>query len=248
MKRFFDPSPSLLTPRCLVSALTGRKPEDLSLPDRAIITFNRGDFGRLAYKAQAEPVEAWTPFRKIHRVKGKDTIIVRSNFGGPNIAALIEELAAFGVKEFIVWGYCGAIDADLGFGDIVAASGALREDGVSSHYLDDESDVVSSNWFGEWENHLTRYGFASGIIWSCDAIYRETTAKIARYGRMGVKGVEMEAASFYSVCRFLDVRGIAFLVVSDCFTHESWSGGFRSNDFRVGAKRFSRFILDEAIR
>ncbi len=248
MRSFFDPSPPLLTPRDLVLAFTGKKPEDLFLPARAIITFSPGDLRLLVNKAEGKLIDGWSPFRQIHRVPGKDTVIVKSDFGGPNIAALVEELSAFGVRELILWGYCGAIDPGLRFGDIIVSSGALREDGVSSHYTGDDEQVVHSDWFQEWGDRTKNQGFASGVVWSCDAIYRETKAKVAQYREMGVKGVEMEAASFYSVCRFLGVKGIAFLVVSDLFNQETWSGGFRSKAFKEGAKKLSDFILKEGIQ
>jgi uridine phosphorylase len=248
LRKFYDPSPPLLTPRGLVSALTGSKPEDLLLPDRAIITFNLKDLKDVVSKAGGGLVEGWLPFKQIHRIAGRNTVIVKSEIGGPHIAALIEELSAFGVKEFIIWGYCGAIDRNLRIGDIIVSSGALREDGVSYHYSTDDEDFIHTDWLGEWREPAKKHGFAEGVIWSCDAIYRETQAKVARFREMGIKAVEMEVASVYSVCQFLGLKAIAFLVVSDLFTEDTWQGGFRTKNFKEGVRRLSRFILEQGVR
>ncbi|MBA4419394.1 MAG: hypothetical protein C0392_16040 [Syntrophus sp. (in: bacteria)] len=260
MKRFFDPSPPLLTPFDIISALTGKKKGDLLLPSRAIITFSLGDLKYILNRSKGRLIEGWSRFRQIYHIEtprckqrgiipieGQETVVTRSHFGGPNIAALVEELAAFGVKEFILWGYCGSIDRNLAIGDIIISRGALREDGVSYHYLDDNNDFIYSDWFDSWADLARGRGFNPGTIWSCDAIYRETKAKIARHRNMGISGVEMEVASFYSVCKFKGVKGIAFLVVSDLFHDEGWTGGFRTREFKDGVKKLAAFILEEGI-
>ncbi len=190
---------------------------------------------------------AWQPFRTIYRVAGASTIVTGCSIGGPNIAALVEEMAAFGVKECVLWGYCGALRDDINIGDVVIAKRALREEGVSFHYLDEETDFVESSWCEEWAYAKDDYGFREGTVWSCDALYRETEEKISRYGKRGVLGVEMETASFYAVCRHKGIRGIAFLVVSDVFHHSFWKSGFRTKPFREGVRRLTGFVLDRVI-
>jgi uridine phosphorylase len=247
LKKFFDPSPPLLTPRDIVTGLTGRKTEELALPKRGIIAFGAGDLNFMVRHAKGALVDAWAPFKQLYRFEGSDTIIARSFLGGPAVAALVEELSAFGVEELIMWGYCGALDDNLKLGDMVIARGALREDGVSYHYSEDENPVVYSNWWEAWSPEAGERGFREGIIWSCDAIYRETAAKVARYRDMGITAVEMEAASFYSVSKHKGVKGIVFLVVSDLLTRGKWQGGFRTKAFKDGAKNLSRFMLEKAI-
>lgn len=248
MKRFFDPSAPLLSPHDIVIELTGRKPGELLLPRRAIITFSAGELNATVRRAKGRLIESWSSFKQLYHLEGTDTLIARSFLGGPAIAALVEELSSFGVKEFIMWGYCGALDPTLTPGDIIIAREALKEDGVSYHYHGEDDSFVRSNWFDAWAPHAAAQGFHEGVIWTCDAIYRETVAKIARFRDMGVSAVEMETASFYSVSRYRDVKGVAFLVVSDLLSGDKWVGGFRTKPFKDGAGRLSRFILEEAIR
>ncbi|HOJ70724.1 MAG TPA: hypothetical protein PLR38_02675 [Syntrophorhabdaceae bacterium] len=248
MKRFFDCSRPVLTPRDLVTTFTKRTYEDLTLPKRALIVFDSGDLRRLLGRLRHSPIHAWSGFRAIYRIDGKDTILTRSYFGGPNIAALVEELACFGVEEFIVWGYCGAINEGLELGDVIAVRGALREDGVSFHYIDDSGgDIVYTDWIDYWDGYTKEYNLLDGIIWSCDAIYRETEKKIEGYNRKGILAVEMEVASFYSVCKYRGVKAIAFVVVSDLLINGIWKGGFHDGSFKRGAKRLFDFIIEKVI-
>jgi len=248
LSRHFDASRPVLSPRDIVSAFTKRSREELVLPERAVITFNGGDLNHIVTRSEGAPVEAWSRFKQIYRLGESRTVAVCSSFGGPNISALVEELAAFGTGEFVLWGYCGGIDPSLAIGDVLITKDALREDGVSSHYTESDDPVVSSNWFDAWSGHAENQGFRVGTAWSCDAIYRETRDKVTRYRRMGISAVEMETASFYCVCNYLGVKGVAFLVVSDLLTEDSWTPGFGTKPFRSGARRLSQFILDHAIR
>jgi uridine phosphorylase len=247
LKSFFDPSRAILTPSQIVRVFTRKKTIELSLPKRAVVVFDNGDLKRIMAKEETSLNQSWTPFRSLYHIKESPTVMVKSSFGGPNIASLTEELTAFGMQECVLWGYCGAIHKDMKIGDIIIVREALREEGVSHHYLDSNDDSVQSNWFEPWSAVADEYGIRPGIIWSCDAIYRETEDKISRYRAKGILGVEMEVASFYAVCRFLNVKGIAFLVVSDTFGDGSWQSGFHTKPFKEGVKRLTGFMLHEVI-
>lgn len=217
------------------------------LPGRAVITFAASDVKRITSGRDVHVMEAWAAFRAIHHFAGSDTIVVRSFFGGPNIAALVEELSSFGVKEFILWGYCGGMADNSRIGDVYLARGAIREDGISHHYLDSEDDYISSDWTDSWVSACESEYIRLADIWSTDAIYRETENKIKAYRERGVAGVEMEVASLYSVCRAKGLKCIAILVVSDLFTCGQWVSGFHERSFGEGVKKVSRFITEKVV-
>ncbi len=242
MRSFFDRSAPVLTPADLVLAFTGAKPEALLLPRRAVIVFTPTDLGRLVNRTGADLLPEWQPFKRLYRPRGKEIVLARSRLGGPALAALVEELAAFGVREFCLWGYCGALDAGVSLGDVVLATAALREEGVSSHYLEDDEEVVESEWVAQWEMSSRKAGILPGLVWTCDAIYRETAGKVARYAERGVLGVEMETASFYAVCKQRCLKAVAFLVVSDLLRPDSWESGFKSAELQKGIDLLSAYI------
>jgi len=246
LRSLFDPSSPVLKAPDIVRAITGKKPEELQLPRRAIITFSFGDVKSLLGNKHQKPIQAWTPFRSLFLIADTDTIVTRCYFGGPNIAALVEELSAFGVHEFVLWGYCGGISNDITIGDLLIAKGALRQDGVSYHYLDNADDFVFTDWFQAWHEKAGAFSIRPAMIWSCDALYRETKNKISSFRKMGIHGVEMETASFYAVCKAKKLKGIAFLVVSDRFMQNRWQPGFFEASFKDGARRMSNFLISEA--
>ena len=258
MKKFFDHSPPLLNPVDLVRAFTKKTLEELALPDRAIIVFSTNDLKRILNKKKHKLVDAWTRFKWLYAIEDRDTIITRSFFGGPNIAAVVEELSSFGVKEFVIWGYCGGIGKAVNLGDIIIAEGALREDGVSHHYIkgtdvkgadgEDADGFVYTDWLDEWEEQTKDRGFYKGLIWSCDAIYRETQDKVVKHREIGIAAVEMEVASFYAVCKYRGVKGIAFLVVSDLLNDKGWTPGFHTKPFNNGVKKLSDFMMEQVIK
>lgn len=252
MRKLFDHSQPLLKPVDLVRTFTKRTTEELALPGRAIIVFSIGDLKRILAGRSHKLIDAWARFRRLYVIEGTNTIIVNSSFGGPNIAAVVEELSSFGVREFIIWGYCGGIGKTVNLGDIIVAEGALREDGVSHHYIRstygrDADSFIYTDWLDEWEGLAEDRGFYKGLIWSCDAIYRETEDKIIKYRKMGISAVEMEVASFYAVCKYREVKGIAFLVVSDLLNDIGWTPGFHTTHFDQGAKKLLEFIMEQVV-
>ena len=245
MKRLFDGSEPVVTPDQLIRTLTRRKPDELRLPGRAIITVHREDARFLRKGLEWTQLNAWAPMRRVYLLNDRETVITRSWFGGPNVAATVEELSAFGVREFCLWGYMGGISPAVSIGDVIVASGAVREEGVSYHYLESDTDVVYSDWAPEWESRTG--DFTSGIVWSCDALYRETREKVKAYRSRSVLGVEMEVASFYAVCAAKGLKAVAFLVVSDLLFDDSWKPGFFNPACKKGARRLGDFLKQNLI-
>ena len=127
-------------------------------------------------------------------------------------------------------------------GDVILATAAFREEGVSSHYLENDDELVGSEWAAQWELPSKKARILAGPVWTCDALYRETAEKVARYAERGVLGVEMEVASFYAVCKQKGLKAAAFLVVSDIVRPDGWQSGFKSAELQKGAARLSAYI------
>ena len=72
-------------------------------------------------------------------------VAVFGNFGlgSPMIATRMEELIQFGIKKFISIGEAGALQKDLKIGEIVVCNKAIRDEGVSYHYLKSSKYTVS---------------------------------------------------------------------------------------------------------
>lgn len=60
--------------------------------------------------------------------------VTSTGIGGPSAAIAIEELAQLGAHTFIRVGTCGALQPQLRVGDLVVATGAVRDEGTSRRY------------------------------------------------------------------------------------------------------------------
>jgi uridine phosphorylase len=125
--------------------------------------------------------------------------------GAAAAAGLLEEAIAFGCQKFIACGGCGVLEKGIAVGNLIVVSGAVRDEGVSYHYLP-AGRVVKAHVSGvaALERTLVRLGlpYQVGKTWTTDAPYRETNAKIAARKGEGCITVEMEAAGLIAVAEY----------------------------------------------
>lgn len=163
-----------------------------------------------------------TPWRSMWLAEDSDDaavgVVEGFGYGAPGAAIVIEELATLGVRRFINIGLAGALPNDVDFGDLVLCTAAIRDEGVSHHYVPSARYAFPSTTLtDEVRQVLMRRGetFSEGMTWTLDAIYRETLEEALAYREEGVVTVEMEAAALFAIA---DVRGVeiaSLFTVSD---------------------------------
>lgn len=124
----------------------------------------------------------------------KDTnyeIAIMGGFGiGSPVASIVmEELIAFGVKEFISMGTAGTLQKNIKIGDLVLCDRAIRDEGTSHHYLPKGKYAYPSKALTDrLAESLKAQGrsFHLGTTWTVDAPYRETIAEARHYQQVGV--------------------------------------------------------------
>ena len=157
--------------------------------------------------------------------------------GAPVAAVIVEEWIAFGVRRFISIGTAGGLQRDLPIGAITLVDRAIRDEGVSHHYLPGDVEALPDPALTDRLGvELSRLGVTPrvGPTWTIDAVYRETVAELRHYQAEGVLTVEMEASA---VCAVAQVRGAALataFTVSDSLAELVWNPQFRSDDVRDG--------------
>lgn len=168
--------------------------------------------------------------------------------GSPYAAMLLESLIAWGVRETVFFGWCGAVAPHVRIGDIVIPDAAFIDDGTSASYLSSPSETVAPSQTIQRRlksvcarRHLP---FLEGPVWSTDAIFRETPEKILRYQAKNVLAVEMEAAALFSVGAFRHADVGCVLVVSDELSSLSWKPGFRDPDFAQKRRQVCDLLCD----
>lgn len=152
--------------------------------------------------------------------------------GSPVAVINMEELIAFGVKEFIVLGTAGALSSDLSIADTVLCNSAIMDEGTSKHY---QPDVQVAYPTPIWHNKVRSWldkilpSLSEGRTWTTDAPYRETENKVKSLQQQGVLCVEMETSALFTVASFNQVNITSIFVISDSLADLTWNPGFFSN-------------------
>jgi uridine phosphorylase len=159
--------------------------------------------------------------------QGRRLAFFHPGVGAPLAAGLLEEVIARGCRKFIACGGCGVLDKEISVGRLVVLTGAIRDEGVSYHYLpparrvDADPAALKVLTAALQQREVP---FLQGLAWTTDAFYRETLQRIARRRQEGCLVVEMEAAALMAVAQF---RGAAFAQVvygGDDLSGAHWDG------------------------
>lgn len=187
------------------------KPRDV--PEYCVICFFKEVLEKVAadHNAKVLATNNWEdgphPLYEI-MVKERRLAFYHPGVGAAISAGLLEENIAFGCRKFIVCGGCGVLEKDLTIGHLIVVTGAVRDEGVSYHYLPPGREVqAGSLGVAALEGALTRQElpYRLGKTWTTDAPYRETPAKIALRKTEGCIVVEMESAALLAVAAY---RGV----------------------------------------
>ena len=156
---------------------------------------------------------------------GKKVHLSLGYVGAAGSAAFLEELVAIGFNKFIVYGGAGVLRRDIAVGHLVVPVSAVRDEGVSYHYLAPAREVeCNPEVVAKIEEHFNKYGIAyiKARTWTTDAFYRETEKKVELRKAEGCVTVEMEAAAFFAVARFRNVKLGQILYGGDDLSGADW--------------------------
>jgi uridine phosphorylase len=202
----FDPSPeALIEPSKIIRAR--------DLPEHCVICFFREVLDKIIAEHDAKIVveNNWEDGpHPIYEISYRDRRLAffHPGVGAPIAAGLLEEAIAFGCRKFIACGGCGVLEKDIAVGHLIVVSSAIRDEGVSYHYLSPDPEVIANETA---VNALVRtmqdcgLPYRVGKTWTIDAPYRETAKKIARRREQGCVTVEMESAALIAVAQFRNV-------------------------------------------
>jgi uridine phosphorylase len=160
------------------------------------------------------------------RRHGHDIAVFHPGVGAPLAAAFLEEAIALGARKVVACGGCGTLSPDIRAGDVVLPSAAVRDEGTSFHYAPPSRVIeADADALAVAKSVLEQRGqpFCVGKVWTTDAIYRETRAKVQRRLGEGCLVVDMEASAFFAVARFREVRFAQLLYGGDDLSGEQWN-------------------------
>ena len=212
------------------SMVKERQEPGFTMPERCVLTFFREVFEKYAYAPdskllttlhwEAGPVEVYEA-----TLLGQRIAIAHVGVGAPMAAGLMEELIALGANCFMACGGAGVLDAQIGMGHILLPTAAVRDEGLSYHYLppaqevEADPDIIASICAVLDEGGVP---YRKIKTWTTDAFYRETRERVQKRQQMGCAAVDMECAAFLAVAKFRNVKFGQLLYGGDNLDCEEW--------------------------
>jgi len=162
------------------------------------------------------------------KLLGESVSVTSTGIGGPSASIAMEELTKIGADTFIRVGTCGGINEKVCSGNVVIATGAVRQEGTSKEYAPIEYpatadfDVTNALVYGAKKEELI---YHTGVVQCKDSFYGqhspekspvsyELLNKWEAWKKLGVLASEMESAALFVVAASLRVRcGSVFSVV-----------------------------------
>jgi uridine phosphorylase len=207
-----------------------REIEPRDVPQHCLICFFREVLEKVVAERGARIAAAnyWEDGRHdVYEIKraGQRLAFFHPGVGAPTAAGLLEEVIAFGCRKFIVCGGAGVLQKDIAVGHLIVVSAAVRDEGLSYHYLPPDREVQADpRVVAALERALQQRGvpYRVGKTWTTDAPYRETRAMVAQRQAEGCLTVEMEAAALLAVAQYRGVLLGQVLYAGDDLSGEAW--------------------------
>ena len=182
--------------------------------------------------------------------KGERVSVMASGMGMPSIGIYSYELYNFfGVENIMRIGSAGAMHESVKVRDIIFGMGACTTSnfavqyGLEGTYAPIASYDMMKIAIEEADKLGARY--VVGNLLSSDIFYNANPEASAKWTRMGVLGVEMEAAALYMNAAYAKKRALAICTVSDhLLTGEALDSDARQNSFT----EMMEIALNTAIR
>jgi len=152
--------------------------------------------------------------------KGHRVSVMGHGMGIPSCNIYVHELIAdYGVKNIIRTGSCGAVRDDVNLMDIVIGMGASTDSKVNRIRFNDH-DFAAIADFSLLEEAVKQaraqdVSVRVGNVFSSDLFYTPEPEIFEKMKKLGILGVDMEAAGIYGVAADHGVKALTILTVSD---------------------------------
>jgi uridine phosphorylase len=207
---------------------------DFVLPEGVIFCYQNSILRHVRQVHEVEPVSLFSgEFYLLPEYDRRVGVSGGFGIGAPVVITILEELIALGVRRFISIGTAGALAKSLRIGDIVICDRAIRDEGVSHHYLAPARYAHASSTLTDQLEAAVRASGVNptrGASWTIDTPYRETVEEARHYQVEGVLAVEMEAAALFSVAAYRGVHLAAAFAISDSLAELVWNPQFHTSD------------------
>ncbi|WP_196260209.1 purine-nucleoside phosphorylase [Pelagibacterium limicola] len=154
--------------------------------------------------------------------KGKPVSVQATGMGQPSTAIYVHELInIYGVKTLVRVGTCGGLNAKVKVRDVVIGASAstdstIVKDGFGAYNFAPAADYSLLRAADDAAHAKGKTVHVGGIL-SSDIFYHPSG--LETYSRLiahGVLGVEMEAATLYTLAARFGARALAICTMTDC--------------------------------
>ena len=157
----------------------------------------------------------------------EDVLLTLGQVGCPACGGNLDLFHAMGVQKVMFCGGGGVLDRNIEVGQVLVVDGAIRDEGFSYQYIPASRIVytdpqITDKVVSGLEKRKVSY--LRGLVWTTDAIFRETSDRIALRKEEGAKIVEMEQAGCIAVARFRNFAYGALIYGGDDLAGEDWDG------------------------
>jgi uridine phosphorylase len=153
--------------------------------------------------------------------------VTSTGVGCPSAAIAVSELLRLGAHTFIRIGSCGALQADVEPGQLIIATGAVRDEGTTRQYVPVEYPAVASpDVVAALQSaaRASRERVRAGIVYCKDALtaayppesvplYDYLMQRTAAWVKAGVLASEMESAAIFVLAAIARARAGSLLQV-----------------------------------
>lgn len=181
--------------------------------------------------------------------RGRRLSVLAHGMGIPSCSIYATELIKdYGVKTLIRVGSCGALAPEVKLGDVLIALGASTDSKVNRmRFLDHDFAAIAD--FGLVERAVNaarahKVPVRVGNVFSSDLFYHPQAQLNGQLEKLGILGVEMEAAGLYGLAAEHGVRALTLLTVSD---HIRRDEKMSADERRTSFDAMIRIALDTAV-
>ena len=190
------------------------------IPERVLVVGDPGRLERISKElSDAAIVAENREYRTMLGVfEGTQIAVISHGVGSAGAGVCFEEICKSGAKKIIRVGTAGGMQKGVNAGEIVVARGAVREDGLSPNLVPLGFPAVASlaltSSMIEVASKRERK-VSTGILLTSDMFYPRDIlgSNLSLWQRAGVKAVEMESATLFTICELQGIEAGAIVVI-----------------------------------
>ncbi|HEX2154779.1 MAG TPA: nucleoside phosphorylase [Acidimicrobiia bacterium] len=182
---------------------------------------------RLDDARQVGSFREFVTFTGAHR--GTPVTVSSHGVGAAGAALCFEELHQAGVRRMIRAGTCGGLRPEIGDGDLIVATGAVRDDGFTDRLVPPAFPALASvDVVTSLRRTLAEAGHRGheGVVLTSAVFYSHDVlgSSLEQWARAGAVAVEMECAALFVIGALRDMEVGALLAVDGNPLHRAEGG------------------------